>query len=90
MPTRQAAAFVVEHDIVIQDFISDKLIVILGEPGRHGRALKPQGLRRGMNEFLKFLGVTFRRDPQTYRPRVNKEGSYLDRMQKASGRYYYT
>jgi ATP-binding cassette subfamily E protein 1 len=88
--TRQAAAFVVEHDIVIQDFISDKLIVILGEPGRHGHALKPQSLKRGMNEFLKFLGVTFRRDPHTYRPRINKEGSYLDRMQKASGQYYYT
>ncbi|MEB2836470.1 MAG: ribosome biogenesis/translation initiation ATPase RLI [Desulfurococcales archaeon] len=87
--TRQAAAFVVEHDIVIQDFISDKLIVILGEPGRHGRASRPLNLREGMNMFLKHLGITFRRDPQTYRPRVNKEGSYLDRMQKASGQYYY-
>lgn len=88
--TRQAAAFVVEHDLVVEDFVSDKLIVILGEPGRHGHASPPKGLREGMNEFLRFLGVTFRRDPHTYRPRVNKEGSYLDRMQKASGQYYYT
>ncbi len=88
--TREAAAFVVEHDIVIQDFISDRLIVILGEPGRHGKASKPLNLKEGMNKFLEYLGITFRRDPQTYRPRVNKEGSYLDRMQKTSHQYYYT
>jgi ATP-binding cassette subfamily E protein 1 len=88
--TRQAAAFVVEHDLTLEDFVSDKLIVILGQPGIHGHASKPQNLRDGMNLFLKNLGITFRRDPQTLRPRVNKEGSYLDRMQKATGQYYYT
>ena len=30
-----------------------------------------------------------RRDPDTKRPRVNKEGSRLDRLQKAMGEYYY-
>ncbi len=87
--TREAAAFVVEHDIMIQDFISDKLIVILGEPGFHGHASSPMSLQEGMNLFLRNLGVTFRRDKQSGRPRVNKEGSYLDRMQKARGVYYY-
>jgi ATP-binding cassette subfamily E protein 1 len=42
-----------------------------------------------MNLFLKQMGVTFRRDPQTGRPRVNKEGSQLDAQQKAMGEYYY-
>ncbi len=42
-----------------------------------------------MNTFLKDMGVTFRRDPQTGRPRVNKDGSTLDTKQKASGDYYY-
>ncbi len=87
--TREAAAFVVEHDIMIQDFISDKLMVILGEPGFQGLASRPMNLYDGMNLFLKDLGVTFRRDKQTGRPRVNKEGSYLDRMQKTRGLYYY-
>ncbi|MEB3779396.1 MAG: ribosome biogenesis/translation initiation ATPase RLI [Desulfurococcales archaeon] len=87
--TREAAAFVVEHDILLQDFISDRLIVILGEPGFKGYAYKPANLRNGMNVFLKELGITFRRDPQSGRPRVNKEGSYLDRVQKAKGQYYY-
>ena len=87
--TREAASFVVEHDLLIIDFISDKLIPILGQPGIEGRAHKPSSLKKGMNIFLKDLGVTFRRDPQTGRPRINKEGSYLDRMQKAKGEYYF-
>ncbi|MCE4609366.1 MAG: ribosome biogenesis/translation initiation ATPase RLI [Desulfurococcales archaeon] len=87
--TREVAAFVVEHDVVLEDYVSDKLIVILGEPGYEGRASQPLPLREGMNMFLRDLGVTFRRDPDTGRPRVNKEGSYLDRMQKAKGEYYY-
>ena len=86
--TRKAVAFVVEHDLILQDLISDKLIVILGEPGVHGRASKPMPVPRGMNVFLKDLGVTVRRDPQTGRPRVNKEGSYLDRLQRTRGEYY--
>jgi len=46
-------------------------------------------MRDGMNMFLKDVGVTFRRDPETRRPRVNKEGSRLDRLQKETGEYYY-
>ncbi|NOZ30945.1 MAG: ribosome biogenesis/translation initiation ATPase RLI, partial [Crenarchaeota archaeon] len=87
--TRGAAAFVVEHDILIIDFISDKLIPILGEPGYRGRVHKPTNLYDGMNIFLKDLGVTFRRDPSSGRPRANKPGSFLDRMQKSKGEYYY-
>jgi ATP-binding cassette subfamily E protein 1 len=36
------------------------------------------------------MGVTFRRDADTKRPRVNKPGSRLDKEQKESGRYYYS
>jgi len=36
------------------------------------------------------MEVTFRRDPDTKRPRVNKPDSRLDREQKQSGRYYYS
>ncbi len=86
---RRAAAFVVEHDVSIQDFISDRLMVFRGTPGVEGYATRPLGLREGMNLFLKDLGITFRRDQQSGRPRVNKEGSYLDRLQKAKGEYYY-
>ena len=42
-----------------------------------------------MNAFLKDMEITFRRDLTTRRPRVNKEGSRLDRFQKGIGEYYY-
>ncbi len=83
-------AFVVEHDVVTQDFIADRLMVFTGEPGVEGKAHPPTTLRRGMNQFLKAMDVTFRRDSTTRRPRVNKEGSRIDLMQKGIGEYYYT
>jgi ATP-binding cassette subfamily E protein 1 len=82
-------AFVVEHDVVAQDFIADCLMVFTGEPGVKGIADQPTSLRDGMNMFLKQMAVTFRRDPLTKRPRVNKEDSRLDKFQKQIGEYYY-
>jgi ATP-binding cassette subfamily E protein 1 len=83
-------AFVVEHDVVTQDFVADRLMVFTGEPGISGVANPPTTLREGMNMFLKGMGVTFRRDSVTRRPRVNKEGSRMDLFQKDIGEYYYT
>jgi ATP-binding cassette subfamily E protein 1 len=86
---RRAAAIVVEHDLMVADAVADRILLFSGEPGRHGRASEPMGLRRAFNSFLRELDVTFRRDPQTGRARLNKPGSYLDRAQKAAGEYYY-
>jgi ATP-binding cassette subfamily E protein 1 len=86
---RGVTAFVVEHDIYAQDFIADRLIVFTGEPAKMGYGKGPLNLQEGMNRFLRDVGITFRRDPDTGRPRVNKEGSKLDREQKKMGRYYY-
>jgi ATP-binding cassette subfamily E protein 1 len=86
---RGAFVFVVEHDIVAQDFISDRLMIFDGTPGVHGRGNKPMPLREGMNTFLSMMGMTFRRDPDSGRPRVNKFESRLDRMQKEMDEYYY-
>ena len=82
-------AFVVEHDVVTQDFMADHLMVFTGQPGVSGTTSPPTSLRKGMNFFLKEMSVTFRRDPATKRPRVNKDGSKLDRFQKEIGEYYY-
>ncbi|MEM4672844.1 MAG: ribosome biogenesis/translation initiation ATPase RLI, partial [Sulfolobales archaeon] len=80
----------VDHDLSIIDFIADRVIVFSGEPGVRGLASSPTGLRKGMNKLLSQLKVTFRRDPKTRRPRMNKPGSYYDRLQKEIGEYYYT
>ncbi|MET1128187.1 MAG: ribosome biogenesis/translation initiation ATPase RLI [Thermoproteota archaeon] len=86
---RGAAALVVEHDIAVQDYIAARLIVFRGEPGIRGHAGRPRGLVEGMNEFLEELGITIRKDPETGRPRINKEDSYLDRLQRRLRKYYY-
>ena len=87
--SRGVTAFVVEHDVSTQDFIADKIMVFDGEAGIRGHAHAPTDIRNGMNAFLKNMGITFRRDQMTKRPRVNKEGSRLDRYQKKIGEYYY-
>jgi ATP-binding cassette subfamily E protein 1 len=81
---------VVEHDIVANDLLADSVMVFSGKPGSSGIADPPVGLRKGMNKFLKGVGITFRRDPDTGRPRVNKRDSWLDRYQKEINEYYYS
>jgi ATP-binding cassette subfamily E protein 1 len=85
----RVTAFVAEHDVAAQDFIADRIMVFDGKPGLHGYAHSPQNLRDGMNAFLKIMSITFRRDLNTGRPRVNKEDSRLDKYQKSIGEYYY-
>ena len=87
--SRNAASLIVDHDIVFIDYISDRAMVFEGEPGLSGHASKPTDLRTSMNKFLGNLNITFRRDKETKRPRVNKLDSYLDCEQKELGEYYY-
>lgn len=87
--SRNASSLIVDHDIVFIDYISDRAMVFNGIPGVKGHASKPRDLRSSMNEFLGNLNITFRRDKETKRPRVNKLDSYLDREQKEQGEYYY-
>jgi ATP-binding cassette subfamily E protein 1 len=87
--SRQAFAFVVEHDIVAQDFLADRIMVFKGTPSRRGVGSDPLPLREAMNLFLSDMGITFRRDPETKRPRINKLDSKLDKEQKESEEFYY-
>ncbi len=82
-------ALVIDHDIQLVDIVADSLMIFSGQPGVRGHASKPLGKSDGMNEFLKQLGITYRRDITTGRPRVNKPDSKLDRMQKEEKKYYY-
>ena len=82
-------ALVIDHDIQLVDIVADSLMIFSGEPGRKGHASKPLGKSDGMNAFLRELGITYRRDITTGRPRVNKPDSKLDRMQKDDKKYYY-
>ena len=83
-------ALIVDHDVYFIDLVSDSIMVFSGVPSVKGVAKGPFGLREGMNAFLKDINITFRRDGDTNRPRINKMDSRLDREQKTSGEYYYS
>lgn len=80
---------VIDHDIFLVDWVANRLLVFEGERGRHGLASRTKPMREGMNEFLSSVGITFRRDGQSGRPRPNDPGSQLDREQREHGEYYY-
>ena len=84
------SAMIVDHDVYFLDMVSDSLMVFGGEPGHHGIGDGPFDMREGMNRFLSAVDITFRRDADTHRPRINKPESRLDREQKSSGEYYYS
>ncbi len=87
---RGVSALVADHDLLFLDYLSDRIMVFDGEPARRGHAHGPYDMEEGMNMFLKGIGITFRRDPETFRPRANKPGSQIDRKQKEEGTLYYT
>lgn len=62
-------AFIVEHDFIMATYLADRVVVYHGNPGVEATASTPQSLLSGMNQFLKSLKVTFRRDPTNFRPR---------------------
>ncbi|MBU4076282.1 MAG: ribosome biogenesis/translation initiation ATPase RLI [Euryarchaeota archaeon] len=86
----KVTAMVVDHDIYMIDMLSDRILVFEGQPMVKGDVHGPFNMRDGMNRFLKNVGISFRRDEETKRPRVNKLDSRLDRAQKAEGEYYYS
>lgn len=83
------SAIVIDHDIQLMDLISDTMVIFEGESGRSGHGTTPMSKSAAMNRFLNSLDITFRRDEQTLRPRVNKANSRLDKQQKDTGNYYY-
>lgn len=82
-------AFVVEHDFIMATYLADRVIVFEGKPSKDALAKAPESLLTGCNRFLKNLNVTFRRDPNSYRPRINKLDSQMDKEQKLAGTYFF-
>ncbi len=87
---RGRSGLIVDHDVYFIDLVSDTMMVFQGEPSISGTAVGPMSLRDGMNLFLSDINITFRRDMEAKRPRINKLNSRLDSEQKRSGQYYYT
>jgi ATP-binding cassette subfamily E protein 1 len=85
----RAACIAIEHDIQIAEALADTILLFEGEPGYSGKTIGPLSKKEGLNRFLKRINITFRRDPETGRARLNKLGSRLDREQRKIEAYYY-
>lgn len=83
-------AIVVDHDVQFIDYLAGSMLVFEGKPSVYGQVYGPTSKREGMNRVLKLLDLTYRKDKQTLRPRINKAGSLLDRKQREQGEYYYS
>ena len=88
MESNEKSAMVIDHDVYFIDILSDSLLVFEGDGGHYGKATGPYTLKDGMNRFLKGVNITFRRDHDSKRPRINKIESRKDREQQSSGDYY--
>lgn len=84
------SAIIIDHDLLFIDYLSNKILVFEGEPAIKGNTTGPHKMEQGMNKFLEELKITFRRDEESHRPRVNKIGSQKDQEQKSSGKLYYS
>ncbi len=75
--------------MIFIDAVSDRLLVFSGVPAVRGTVTCPFSKVDGMNAVLRLLDITYRRDKETGRPRINKPGSQLDREQRLKGAFYY-
>ena len=56
-------------------YLADRVVVLEGEPSVKTMANAATSLLVGMNKFLGMLSITFRRDSENFRPRINKTNS---------------
>ncbi len=79
---------IIDHDLMLLDYLADTGTVFKGEPGIKGSNTTPQKIDKALNQFLEQLEITYRKDPDTGRPRANKPNSQKDKQQKQNNEYY--
>lgn len=84
------SAFIVEHDIIMGTYVADKMITFTGHPGLKCTASIISDKKEGMNIFLSNMDITIRQDIQSFRPRINKKDSILDKEQRMVNCYFNT
>ncbi|MEM5821410.1 MAG: ribosome biogenesis/translation initiation ATPase RLI [Candidatus Aenigmatarchaeota archaeon] len=84
---KEKSFLIIDHDITFISYISHRILLFKGISGKYGVA-KMYELKDGINEFLKDFNITFRKDKETNRPRINKLNSKIDREQKEKGIYF--
>ncbi|MCW1294402.1 MAG: ribosome biogenesis/translation initiation ATPase RLI [Candidatus Parvarchaeum sp.] len=86
--SRNKCAIVVDHDLAFLDSTCPKSILFSGKKGVKGMTDQIESTGKAINNFLKNIDVTIRRDKDSGRPRINQKGSRLDAEQKAANMYF--
>ncbi len=86
--SKDVSCIIIDHDLLFINYVSDRILVFEGEPSVRGNASKIKSVKDGMNLFLRELDMTLRKDPETFRPRVNKPDSQKDKEQRQRGNFY--
>ena len=86
--SRNKCAIVVDHDLAFLDSTCPKSILFSGKNGVKGMTDQIESTGKAINNFLRNVGVTIRRDKDSGRPRINQKGSRLDLEQKAENMYF--
>jgi len=86
---------IIEHDITMALLLTKDCpskVILFDENVEKGLrssvARSPTNLHRGINNFMKEMNITMRKDYKSQRNRINKIDSRNDREQKTSGKYY--
>jgi len=87
---KEKCAIVVDHDVQFIDYLADRMLVFKGIASKEGFVYGPCSKKEGMNLILKELDITYRKDKDTNRPRINKPGSRMDTEQKEAKSLYYS
>ncbi len=85
--TTGKALLVIDHDLMLLDYIADEILLFTGTPGKAGRAELYQAKKEAIRKFLMDIDVTLRRDHDTGRLRINKKGSQKDVALRTSGKW---
>lgn len=85
---KDICALIVDHDFQFMDYLADTILIFEGIPGKLGKVDKPLKKEEGMNKILKILDITYRKDQETGRARINKPNSQKDLQQKKDNIYY--
>ncbi|OIO28695.1 ribosome biogenesis/translation initiation ATPase RLI [Candidatus Micrarchaeota archaeon CG_4_10_14_0_2_um_filter_60_11] len=81
------AVLVVDHDLEFLLNTVDRLLVMDGEPAKRGTVQGVYDKDEGVRMLLEKFDLSYRRDPDTKRLKLNKRGSVKDRELKESGAF---
>lgn len=81
------AVLVVDHDLEFLLNTVDRLLVMDGEPAKHGFVKGIYNKNEGVRMLLEKFDLSYRRDLETHRLKLNKRGSVKDRELKGKGEF---